>query len=297
MIQVQRREDFFCGTFEAMKSPCEVFVDCDDQQLAEHLTELAREEALRIEHKFSRYRDDNIVHEINQAGGRPIAVDDETALLLDFAQQCFQLSEGRFDVTSGVLRACWRFDGSDHFPAREQIDALLPLIGWQQVRWQDQILALPAGMEIDFGGIGKEYAVDRATLVLAEAADCPVLLNFGGDLHVGAPRRDGRPWVVGLEDPRHERTASGRIEIRRGALATSGDSRRYLTHNGQRYSHILDPTTGYPVANGPASVTVAANSCIEAGILSTLAMLYGSKAEAFLQAQEVRYWCQWDMAD
>lgn len=292
-MHLEKREDFYCATFEAMKSPCEVFVDCDDAALAKKLATLARDEALRIEQKFSRYRTDNTVYDINHAGGRPLSVDEETALLLDFAQQCFELSEGRFDVTSGVLRGCWRFDGSGHFPTQADVDELLPRVGWQQVRWQDGVLTLPAGMEIDLGGIGKEYAVDRAVLLISAESDKPVLVNFGGDLHVSAPRRDGRPWLVGLEDPRRDGSASGQIEIRRGALTTSGDSRRYLLHDGKRYSHILDPTTGYPVANGPAAVTVAANSCIEAGILSTLAMLYGPEAEAFLEAQQVKYWCQW----
>jgi len=276
--------------FEAMAGPCEVIFDLDEAAQARWLGELAEAESLRIEHKFSRYRDDNSIHQINHAGGQPITVDDETADLLDFAHQCHGLSNGRFDITSGVLRQLWRFDGSDRLPTRKQAKALLPHIGWQRVKWERPNLTLPAGMEIDLGGIGKEYAVDRTARLLATRTEAAFLVNFGGDLRAVGARRDGRPWEVGVERPGVENEAALRIELHQGALATSGDARRYLEKGGVRYSHILNPRTGWPVKEAPRSVSVLADTCTEAGLLSTLAMLHGRDAEVFLAEQGGKYW-------
>jgi thiamine biosynthesis lipoprotein len=282
-----------------MASPCELLLDVDNAATARRLLSLAQGEARRIEEKFSRYRPDNIIDRINRAAGAPVEVDAETASLLDYAHQCYDLSEGLFDVTSGVLRQVWRFDGSDRLPAQADVAALLPRVGWGKVRWRPPVITLPAGMELDLGGIGKEYAVDRSALLLRQETDASVLVNYGGDLFCSGPRRDGRGWVVGIESPVASPQASRAevsvrdYEVRRGGIATSGDVRRYLLKDGVRYSHILDPRNGWPVVGAPRSVTVFAPTCTEAGILSTLAMLQGPNAEVFLQAQGVEYWCIW----
>jgi thiamine biosynthesis lipoprotein len=272
-----------------MASPCEVHVAEADRATAERIFTLASNEAARIEAKFSRYRRGNVIDAINTAEGRTVTVDDETARLLDYAEQLFALSDGKFDVTSGVLRRVWRFDGSDRVPSRKAVAALLPIVGWNQVRWQAPHLTLAPGMEIDLGGIGKEYAVDRAAaLVRSLSTHC--LLNFGGDLLALGPQADGEPWRVGIESVRNSATAARHIDLSIGALATSGDARRFLLKDGRRYAHILDPTTGWPVAGAPRSITVAADTCTQAGMLATFALLQGEKAEAFLAAQGVQYW-------
>jgi thiamine biosynthesis lipoprotein len=278
-----------------MAGPCEVLADVDDPGEAASLGELAAAETARIEQLLSRYRDDNLIHRINQAEGRPVVVDDETAGLLDFADRCYALSEGRFDVTSGVLRRLWRFDGSDRVPARRAVKALLPLIGWDKVAWRRPELTLPAGMEIDLGGLGKEYAVDRAAQLLSLRTRAAVLVNFGGDLRALGARRDGRPWRVAVEAPAIGASAGPAaaaldLELAQGALATSGDSRRFLLKAGIRYPHILNPRTGWPVMDAPRSVTVLADACTEAGLLATLAMLHGRGARRFLDEQGVRHW-------
>lgn len=278
------------GSFEAMASTCEVHVAGGDRATAQRALEAAAAEALRIEQKFSRYRSDNIVHRINASAGEPVTVDEETARLLDYAAELHALSDGRFDITSGVLREVWRFDGSDRVPSRAAVRALLPRIGWQRVGWHAPTLTLPAGMQIDFGGIGKEYAVDRAAALVEPLSDS-CLLNFGGDLRALGPSLGGRPWHVGVEAIGGGAGAAKHLELERGALATSGDSRRYLIKDGKRYSHILDPTTGWPVEGAPRSVTVAAPTCTHAGMLATLAMLRGRNAETFLSRQGVRFWC------
>ena len=276
-----------------MASPCEVLVEGGDEALARQLTATACGEALRIEHKFSRYRQDSVISALHRAGGAPFQVDEETAQLLDFAAACHALSAGLFDITSGVLRAAWRFDGSDQLPQPAQVQALLAHVGWHRVVWQRPFITLPQGMEVDLGGIGKEYAVDRVLGLLRDLTALPLLVNLGGDLAVSGPRATGKPWQVGVEDPQatvQDSGAAARAELLSGALATSGDARRFLLKDGVRYGHILDPRTGWPVVDAPRSVTVAAPTCTEAGLFATLALLQGPHAAAWLQAQQLPHW-------
>ena len=293
-VSLTRGDGAWVARFRALGGPCEVLVESAVRERAGALAAQAAASAWRIEDKFSRYRDDNIVARINDSRGEPVEVDDETANLLDFAALMHRLSEGLFDITSGVLRRAWTFDGGTRVPSDGQLAPLLALVGWNKVQWERPRLRLLPGMQVDFGGIGKEYAVDQAARYAAEAVDTAVLVNFGGDLAVTRARTGGRPWRVGIEaigDPAHARAAEV-IDLTAGALATSGDTHRYVTANGQRLPHILDPRSGRPVRGAPRSVTVTAPNCTNAGMLTTLAMLRGAGAEDFLAAEGVRHWIQ-----
>ncbi len=292
-VRIEAGHGCLVGSFGAMASPCEILIETADAEEARHLSELAAAEAWRVEDKFSRYANDNVVARINSAAGEPIDVDSETASLLDFGNTLYELSDGRFDITSGVLREVWTFDGSDRLPARGAVERVLRHVGWHRVEWQSPTLWMESGMEIDFGGIGKEYAVDRVAQQLRDASSSSGLVNFGGDLAVIRPPIERQGWQVGIESVSARGPAAEKvIELRSGALATSGDARRFLLRDGVRYSHILDPRSGWPVENAPRSITVAADTCTQAGMLSTLAMLEGDNAEAFLRAEGVRYWCR-----
>lgn len=294
-IKLDVLDGYVRGQFRAMASPCEILLETSDQQKALTLFEMAYQEAIRVEQKFSRYREDNIIYKINHSEGEPVEVDEETALLLDYAEQCYDLSGGMFDITSGVLREIWHFDGSDQVPSEKEVSAIIPRVGWKKIKWKKPFIVLPEGMEIDLGGIGKEYAVDRTAMMLQQQTGNSMLVNYGGDIYATGPKQNGKGWLVGVEDPDKtsykKENAMKEYELLQGGLATSGDARRYLLKNGVRYSHILNPKTGWPVADAPRSVTVAAGTCTEAGILSTLAILQGKNAEKFLDEQEVTYWC------
>jgi thiamine biosynthesis lipoprotein len=286
---LSRRYGWF-GSFRAMASPCEVHVPGADHETAERVFDVVVAETGRIEQKFSRYRPDNVIHRINTANGEPVTVDEETAGLLDYADRLFELSDGRFDITSGVLRKVWRFDGSDRVPHASDVRKILRRVGWRRASWKAPVLTLEPGMEIDLGGIGKEYAVDRAGARAREIWP-RALLNFGGDLMAFGTGIDSNAWTVGIEGVTAAGLPVARIRLAFGALATSGDARRYLLKNGKRYGHILDPRTGWPVENAPRSVTVAAPTCTHAGMLATFAMLRGVDAETFLEDEGVDYWC------
>ncbi|MCP4235998.1 MAG: FAD:protein FMN transferase [Aestuariibacter sp.] len=288
-IQLKKDTDCWRGSFTAMASPCEVLMEVECEGLAWRIVKQVADEARRIEAKFSRYQDDSIISRINAANGQAVEVDDETARLIDFADQLYQMSDGLFDITSGALRRVWRFDGSENIPEPEAVHPVLRLVGWQEVEWQDNMLRLKAGMEVDLGGIGKEYAVDRCVQKVCEITDCSVLINFGGDLAVSHLRNHEKCWSVGrLVTGRDQAVAL--FQLYKGAIATSGDANRYLLKNGRRYSHVLNPQTGWPVEAAPHTVSVAASTCTAAGMFSTLAMLQGNQAEAFLKLQDVDYW-------
>lgn len=288
-LTIKTAESGFTARFHAMGSPCEVLSEATSKAEAKILGQLVADEAWRIEDKFSRYIAGNIVDRLNTADGESVVVDSETAKLLSFGQVLHELSGGLFDITSGVLRKVWHFDGSDKIPGTTAVKDVLQLVGWHNVKWTDPTLQMPAMMEIDFGGLGKEYAVDSATALLRNCTETACLVNFGGDLAVtGAPARKSA-WSVGIESllSDGEQTL---IELKAGALATSGDARRYLLKDGIRYSHVLDPRTGWSVADAANSITVAADTCTQAGMLSTLAMLEGAGAEDFLAQQNEKSW-------
>lgn len=290
--QLVRKDKVWVGTFAAMASPCEILMAVDDERLARELLDIAATEAWRIEQKYSRYREDGIISTINNSLGKLVTVDQETANLLDYAYQCYTLSDGLFDITSGILRKAWTFDKDSAVPHPDLIQSLLPFIGLNKAQWSAPQFSLPAGMQIDFGGIGKEYAVDRTLALLLAKTTAPVLVNFGGDLACNKSPADDAPWRIGIEAPNLPQAAATMLEVRAGALATSGSTYRFIVANGKRYGHVLNPHTGWPIADPPLSVTVAAPNCTNAGMLATFAMLQGRDAEAFLEQQEVRYWVQ-----
>lgn len=276
-----------------MASPCEILIRDLERSEVRQLASLALFETRRIERTYSRYRDDNIVFAINHSNGAPIDADEELARLLDYAAHCYRLSEGLFDITSGILRKAWRFDGSEIVPDDRLIKSLLKKVGWDKVEWDGKSLRLQPGMEIDFGGIGKEYAVDIVAELMHCESNASIMVNFGGDVRAISPELRPAPWIVGIEDPGRTNSAVGQIELNNGAVATSGDLFRFCLVNGIRFGHILNPRTGWPVEGAPRSVTVLGDYCTEAGLLATLAILHGAEAESFLKAQDAQAHCVW----
>jgi thiamine biosynthesis lipoprotein len=281
----------FRTVFRAMASEHELLLWCDDEARATHAAEAAIADVARIEAKYSRYRDDSVTSQINRAaGGEAVGIDAETSSLLSYADQCHRLSNGLFDLTSGVLRRAWDFRRvPPRIPDAAALAAATALIGWDRVEWDRRSVRLPiAGMEIDFGGIGKEYAADRAATVCLEHGVAHGLVNLGGDVRAVGPQPDGAPWRVGIRHPRRDGAAIATVLLESGAVATSGDYERFFEVAGRRYCHILDPRTGRSVSHWQ-SVSVVAPLCVVAGSCATIAMLMERDGEAFLREQGFRY--------
>jgi thiamine biosynthesis lipoprotein len=275
------------GQFQAMACPCEILLDTSNPTLMAELLNIAQLEAERIESKYSRYRSGNVVDRINSSHGQKVEVDDETAALLDYAANNYELSDGLFDITTGILRKIWRFDGTEKIVPPKELDQVRARMGWDKVLWKRPFIQLPEGFEIDFGGICKEYAADKILALLLKHKALSMMVNLGGDIAVAGKRI----WSVGIEDIHHSGQVIHTLHLRQGGVATSGTTKRFVKVNGETYGHILNPKTGWPVKNAPASVTVAAKTCTEAGFWSTLAVLHGAEAETFLKEQSLEFWC------
>ena len=272
--------------FRAMGSPCELLLEDLSPAEVTEITTLAQTEVERLEARYSRYRPSSLLSEINRvaAHGGDLEVDTETASLLDYAATCYRESGGLFDITSGVLRRTWKFsrDEAPRPPTASQLRPLLELTGWEKLAWEPPRLKFGVrGMEIDFGGIVKEYAADRVSALCRQAGAVHGLVNLGGDISVIGARTDGGAWTIGIQHPEQAGKLLQTVELHRGGMTTSGDYERCLVLDGVRYGHILNPRTGWPV-RGLSSVTVAAEFCLVAGSASTIAMLKEDKGPDWL---------------
>lgn len=242
-----------------------------------------------FEAKYSRFRPDSLVSRINAAAGREwTAVDAEMEMLFKLCDTLHFMTQGILDPTMLPLIQLWNWKDPDFsVPSPERIAAARALTGWGKVQRRPGAVFLPqAGMALDFGGFGKEFAVDRVAQIAIECGIASVLVDFGHDLRtLGAPP-DRAAWHIGLEDPRKPGTTSGSMAVAGSkGIASSGDYLRCAVRNGRRYGHILDPRTGSPVANGCFQATVLAGTCLQAGILSTTAFVLGvPKGLEFIQA-------------
>lgn len=273
-----------------MGTLCEIQLIGDSPAKAKYIADLAFADILRLEAKFSRYREDSFVAEINRvaACGGSIAVDDETAGLINYAYACYQQSDGLFDISSGILRDAWRFTEAV-VPNGRRIAGLLDKVGLDKVDWNPPVLTFTvSGMALDFGGIVKEYAADRVAELCRRHGAEHGLVNLGGDVAIIGPRIDGQPWKIGISHPRQKHALLTSIELHRGAVASSGDYERCILVDGVRYSHILNPKTGWPIKR-MASVTVVGDLCVVAGSASTIAMLMEERGVEWLQGLGLPY--------
>ena len=231
-----------------------------------------------MESRYSRYRAGSIVSVINQRAGSGIftELDPETKALLELAGRLWDESGGLFDITSGPLRQAWDFrakGGAD--PA--QIKPALALVGWEQIEWRESSLHLPTpGMEIDLGGLAKEYAADSAVSLMRDLNVTSAMIELAGDVATIGDSEDSTPWRVGIQDP--EGTGSlCAVQLSNAAVATSGNYARHIGFEGKQYGHLLNPKTGWPV-EGPTSVSVVDSHCLTAGAVATVACLQAEKA-------------------
>ncbi|WP_444997669.1 FAD:protein FMN transferase [Aliikangiella sp. IMCC44359] len=295
-FEVHSYKNFFKVSFFAMASPCEILIYSNDLNLVNEVAKLAVDETHRIEYKFSRYVENNLCWQLNHSKGKEVTIDAETFALLEYARQLYELSDGLFDITSGVLRKIWSFKTEAKPPTEEQVKTILPQVGFKRIIYDEKKFILPEKMEIDFGGLGKEYCVDEVTKLLTPICQknkASFLVNLGGDLSALSFNSLHPPWQVGVESVVSKQSVKTVISVTQGAVATSGSTKRVFTYKGKSYAHILNPKTGYPIEGAPRSVTVFASTCSLAGGMSTLAQLQGVNAEKFLKQSHVKHLCYW----
>jgi thiamine biosynthesis lipoprotein len=275
-----RQYDF---AFKAMACRNQLSIYAKNKKVAKNIAQEAISTVNELERRYSRYLPDSLLSKINESSGnaKGIIVDEETAALLNYSQACYQQSNGLFDVTSGVLRRIWDFKSSK-LPGDKELQATLDLIGWDKVTWTDPKFVLPvAGMEIDFGGVVKEYAADTCANLCRARGIKHGLVNMGGDIHVVGPHPDGSSWKIGIQSPDNPDEVVTTVNLTHGGLASSGDYQRFMNVSGKRYGHILNPKTGWPVP-GLRAVSVIGPQCLIAGSTATIAMLMGDSGKEWL---------------
>jgi thiamine biosynthesis lipoprotein len=275
-------------SFQAMSTACQMRFRAAGERAAREFQEETLGWVAAFEARYSRFLPDSLISRINAAAGRDwVEVDAESDALFNLCQEMVFLTRGVFDPTALPLIRLWNWKADPPvIPEDAAIQAVRELVGWGKVRRRAGAVFLPqAGMCLDLGGIGKEYAVDRVAGLAWDRGIADVLVDFGQDVRaLGAP--PGKPaWHIGLDDPAKPGNCWTGLAATNQGVATSGDYLRRFIHQGRRYGHIIDPRDGYPVNNGMLSVSVIAPNCTIAGILSTAAFALGLKEGADLIAR------------
>jgi len=246
----------------------------DEASVASKAAEAAFREIERVESVFSAYKEGSAITQINSLHeGDPITVDDEVIYVMRRAMDMSKRLDGAFDVTISPLRRLWVSRTSENrLPTQEELDAALFLIGFKYVSIdpeKKEITLKKEGVKIDLGGIAKGYAVERAIAVLKRYGIRNAIVNAGGDLYCLGRKSSRTRWKVGIRDPLKKDRLLGELSVENEAVSTSGGYERYSVVNNVRYSHIIDPRTGFPVTSNPISVTVVAGDAILSDAFAT----------------------------
>jgi len=251
-----------------------------DEGAARSAFDAAFTEFDRLDGLMSVWRAGSDVLRMNAAAGeRAVPVSVEVRRALHVARQVSEWTGGKFDVTFGALADIWKFDHDrdNTVPDADAIRRRIPLVDYRQVEIDDEagtVFVKRKGMRVHLGGIGKGYAVEQVVGIMRRAGLRDFMIQAGGDLYVGG-LKDGRPWRLGIDDPRGPGGRSfATIDLSDGTFSTSGDYARSFMKDGVRYHHLLDPATGRP-ARGCRSVTIVADSPLLADGLSTGVFILG----------------------
>lgn len=241
-----------------------------------------------LDHRLSATDEHSPVFHFNAStDGTDVTLDAETLALIEQAIAFSQLTEGAFDITTAPLSALWQnCEDTDTLPTEQQLTAALALVGEEHLSLTDGTLTKDApNVRIDLGGIGKGYACDvLLTELRTTEGITAALISMGSNVAVLGEKPDGKPWRIALRDPSDATAALGYLHLTEDTvLSVSGDYERYFTVEGQQFSHVLDPATGYPPSNGLRSVAVLCDSGAAADALSTAIMVMGEDAARALQ--------------
>ncbi|HEY2951931.1 MAG TPA: FAD:protein FMN transferase [Verrucomicrobiae bacterium] len=263
-----------------MASPCRVSFAAP-AAVARSFSATALQWVADFEARYSRFLPDSLISRINKnAGTGWVETDAETDRIFALCDEAHFLTRGIFDPTALPLIQLWNWKAKPPvIPGDAEIQGALKNVGWRNVQRAPGKISLPAaGMSLDLGGIGKEYAVDRVAQIAAQHGIASALVDFGQDVFTLGVPTDGRPaWHIGLQDPQQPGRCWAGVAVKNQAVATSGDYFRRFEINGRRYGHILDVRTGRPAASGCRAVSVLAPTCTLAGLFATAAFVLGAE--------------------
>ena len=266
-------------TLTLMGSRFDITVIANDSLKGTEYIDVAIKEIKRIEKLISSWDKNSQTSEINNnAGIRPVKVDKELFDLIERAKVISKLTDGAFDISYASMDNIWEFDGSmNKMPSDDSIKASVAKVGYQNIKLdkKNQTVYLKLrGMKIGFGAIGKGYAADKAKQLLIKKGVVGGIINASGDMNTWGKQASEEDWKVAITNPLNKKNAFGLLPIKNGAVVTSGNYEKFVTLNGKRFSHIIDPRTGYP-SSGIISVTVFAPKAELADALATSIFVMG----------------------
>lgn len=257
----------FLYKFEAMTTPCEVHIYHDSKDVADASAKSVLEEAKRLEKKYNYFDENSFLSKLNAREEE--ILDAETKSLLQRAKSYYHDTDKTFDITLATLKNLYH-DSQDEKTLQEQKEALLPYVGCEHFSLKKNRLVFDnAFTKIDLGGFVKEYAVDRAVLLLKKKKITSALINFGGDIYALGTKPNGEKFKIGITNPNNKTEQIHFIEIANQALTTSASYERSIMIEGKSHSHILSKSENQKAT----SVTVVSNSCVESGVYSTAIMI------------------------
>ena len=264
-----------------MGSRFEITVVANDSIQGHELIDSAVAEITRIEKLISSWDENSQTSEINRnAGIRPVKVDVELFELIERAISISKLTDGAFDISYASMDRIWKFDGSMKvMPSSEEIASSVSKVGFQNIildKTNSTVFLKLEGMKIGFGAIGKGYAADKAKDLLITKGASSGIINASGDMNIWGKQPNGKEWKVAITNPMDKNKVFALLPITNGAVVTSGNYEKYVTLNGKKYSHIIDPRTGYP-STGIISVTVFAPKAELADALATSVFVMGKE--------------------
>lgn len=260
-------------------SPFEMTVVAQDTVEGNYFIQKAIDEVKRIEHLISDWIPTTQISQVNQnAGITPIRVDQEVFQLIERAIKISKLTNGAFDISYASMDKIWKFDGSmKEMPTEEAIKNSVAKVGYQNIILNEKestIFLKNKGMKLGLGGIGQGYIADKIKALLIESGCKSGIVNVSGDIFAWGKQPDGKPWTVAIVNPINKNKVFATFPLEDSAVETSGSYEKYVTFNGKRYSHIIDPRTGYPAA-GIVSVSVFAKTTEVADALATGVFVLG----------------------
>ncbi|OAD91561.1 thiamine biosynthesis protein ApbE [Aequorivita soesokkakensis] len=272
-------QEIFKRTLKLMGSRFEITVVAKDSTEANKYIDLAIGEISRIEKLISSWDPASQTSEINRnAGIKPVKVDEELYNLIGRSIEISKLTDGAFDISFASMDKIWKFDGSmTEMPSEEAIKQSVSKIGYQNIVLDPEnftVFLKLEGMKIGFGGIGKGYAADKAKKLLMEKGVSGGIINASGDMNTWGKQPNGEFWKVAITNPLDKNKAFALLPLNENAVVTSGNYEKYVTFNDIRYTHIIDPRTGYP-ATGIISATVFAPKAEIADALATSIFVMG----------------------
>lgn len=263
----------------AMGSGFQITVIAKDSLEAFSAIDLAIQEINRIEKLISSWDKNSETSAINsEAGLRPTEVSSELFSLIERANKISLLTDGAFDISYASMDKIWKFDGSvQDMPSKQEIVASISKVGFTKIILnpsESTVWLQEKEMKIGFGAIGKGYAADMAKSLLQNLGISSGIVNASGDMTTWGKQVNGKAWTVAITNPLNKDKAFATLPITNGAVVTSGNYEKYISINGKRYTHIIDPRTGYP-SSGLLSVTVFAPKAELADALATSVFVMG----------------------